>query len=192
MGTSIRDGVIMAKSSKGSQYERDVCRQLSLWWTEGKDDNSFWRTSQSGGRATTRAKQKLKTPNSYGDVGYLDIVGKPFIDKVLLELKRGYTKDISILDFLDKNRGEPILLKWWDKAEKERKLAKRKHTIIIFRRDRHKSCILINAGLFTKMIDWFGDFSRNYIIIKRNKLKLIAIELDTFLAWCHPDFFRRT
>jgi hypothetical protein len=181
----------MAKSSKGSQYERDVCRQLSLWWTEGKDDNSFWRTSQSGGRATTRAKQKLKTPNSYGDVGYLDIEGKPFIDKVLLELKRGYTKDISVLDFLDKNKGEPILLKWWDKAEKERKLAKRKHTIIIFRRDRHKSCILISASLFAKMIDWFGDFSRNYIIIKRNKLKLIAIELDQFLDWCHPDFFKR-
>jgi hypothetical protein len=181
----------MTKSSKGSQYERNTCRQLSLWWTNEKDDSSFWRTSQSGGRATTRAKQKLKTPNSYGDVGYLDVSGKPFIDKVLLELKRGYTKDISILDFLDKNKGEPILLKWWNKAEKERKLAKRKYIFIIFRRDRHKSCVLIKGSLFGKIQDWFGTFNHNILHIKYKNLKLVALELDKFLNWCNPNFFEK-
>jgi len=184
----------MAKSSKGSQYERDTCKQLGLWWTQDSEkpsDAIFWRTSQSGGRATTRAKQKLKTPNSYGDVGYLDIDGKPFIDEVLLELKRGYTNDISILDFLDKTKGEPILLKWWNKAEKEQRLSKRKYIFIVFRRDRHKSCILIKGQAFGKMQDWFGAFQYDILHITHKNLKLVAIELEKFLNWCHPDFFRK-
>jgi len=145
----------------------------------------------SGGRATTRSKRKLKTPNSYGDVGYLDIKGKPFIDQVLLELKRGYTKDISILDFLDKNKGEPLLLKWWNKSEKERELAERKYILIIFRRDRHKSCILMKGSLFGKMQDMFGKFDDNILHIKHKHLKLVAVELVKLLDWCHPDFFKR-
>ena len=192
MGTTIRNEIkSMAKSNKGSPYERTICKQLSLWWSGDEDQEVFWRTSMSGGRATIRAKQKLKTPNSYGDVGYLDTIGKPFIDKVLLELKRGYTKDISILDFLDKNRGEPILLKWWNKAEKERRLAKRKYIFIIFRRDRHKSCILLKEQVFGKMKDWFGTFNNNIINIKHKNLKLVAIELDKFLDWCNPNFFQK-
>jgi len=181
----------MARSAKGSQYERDTCKQLSLWWTGDKDVEVFWRCSQSGGRATTRAKQGKKTPNSYGDVSYLDAIGKPFIDKVLLELKRGYTNSISILDFLDKNKGQPILLKWWDKAEKERLLAKRKYTLIIFRRDHHKSCVLMRSTLFGKMQDMFGVFTNDLLTVQHKKLKFVVVELDKFLDWCHPDFFRK-
>jgi hypothetical protein len=184
----------MAKSSKGSQYERDTCKQLSLWYTQDEKkphSDVFWRTSQSGGRATTRAKKGKKTAYAYGDVTFTDPIGQPFISKCLLELKRGYTKDISILDFLDKNKGEPILLKWWNKSEKERRLAKRKYILIIFRRDRHKSCILMKGTLFGKMQDMFGAFNNNILHIKYKNLKLVAIELDKFLDWCHPDFFKR-
>ena len=179
------------KSAKGSAFERSTCKQLSLWWTGDKDVEVFWRCSQSGGRATTRAKRNLKTPNSYGDVSYLDVAGKPFIDKVLLELKRGYTKDISILDFLDKNKGEPLLLKWWNKAEKERRLANRKYILIIFRRDRHKSCVLLKGSLFGKIQDLFGTFENDILHIKHKDLKLVAVQLESFLDWCHPDFFKR-
>jgi hypothetical protein len=181
----------MTKSSKGSQYERDTCTQLSLWWSENKNDSIFWRTSMSGGRATTRAKQGKKTAFAYGDVTFTDPIGKPFISKCLLELKRGYTKDISILDFLDKNKGEPLLLKWWNKAEKERRLANRKYILIIFRRDRHKSCVLLKGSLFGKIQDLFGTFENDILHIKHKDLKLVAVQLESFLDWCHPDFFKR-
>ena len=180
-------------SKKGPNFERSKCKQLSLWWTQDETEphtGAFWRTANSGGRATIRAKQKLKTPNSYGDVGYLDACGKPFIDNCLLELKRGYTKDISILDLLDKKTGIPILLKWYNKAEEERKLAKRKYTIIIFRRDRHESCILLEKPLFGKIKDMFGTFKNDSIIINTKKHKFIVLQLNEFLDWCHPDFFR--
>lgn len=81
----------MAKSSKGAAFEREVCKQLSLWWTHGESDAVFWRSSGSGARATTRMKQNKKTPYEYGDVSFTDPIGKPFIDYFLVELKRGYS-----------------------------------------------------------------------------------------------------
>jgi hypothetical protein len=107
-------GIKMAKSSKGSSFEREVCKLLSLWWTQDLNpprDDVFWRTSQSGGRATERMKKNVATAYSSGDVTFIDPIGQPFIDALMIELKRGYTSEIAILDFLDKSKGQPILAK---------------------------------------------------------------------------------
>lgn len=183
----------MAKSNKGPPFEREICKQLSLWWTQDfdkPDDAVFWRTSQSGGRATTRAKKNLKTAYAYGDVTFTNPIGKPFIDSCLVELKRGYTKDISVLDFLDKTKGIPILVKWWEKATDERHLAGRKYTVLIFRRDRHKQCIMISISMYNNLVDWFGVFSAGSIEITTKKYNLIILDLVKFLDWCNPDFFK--
>jgi len=77
---------------KGQDFERDTCKKLSLWYSNGEREDYFWRTAGSGARATSRFKKAKSTENSAGDVGYLDISGKPFIDYFMLELKRGFTK----------------------------------------------------------------------------------------------------
>ncbi len=77
--------------AKGGEFERNICKQLSLWWTENERDDIFWRTAGSGARHTTRQKKNISTENSAGDVCYIDQLGKPFIDYFLMELKRGYT-----------------------------------------------------------------------------------------------------
>lgn len=76
-------------SKKGSNFERQICRQLSLWWSGGIRDDVFWRTSQSGGRATQRAKFGKDTYGSYGDVAAVDPVGTPLLKVFTIELKRG-------------------------------------------------------------------------------------------------------
>lgn len=53
---------------KGQDLERSISRQLSLWWSNGEADDWFWRASQSGGRATQRAKKGMRTLNSAGDL----------------------------------------------------------------------------------------------------------------------------
>lgn len=88
------------KANKGGQYERAVCKQLSLWWTHGERDDVFWRSSQSGGRATTRAKRGLRTHGSYGDIAAVDPIGEPLIKFATIELKRGHTHG-SAGDLLD-------------------------------------------------------------------------------------------
>jgi len=184
----------MPKAQKGSQYERDTCKKLSLWWTQDFDkprDDVFWRCSQSGGRATTRAKKNIKTAYSYGDVTFIDPIGKPFIDSCLVELKRGYTNDISILDFLDKTKGSPLLIKWWEKGNKEMEIANRKYTIILFRRDRHISCIMMGLNMARDMEEWFGFVTEETIRIQVAGFNLVIMKLTSFLNWCHPDFFNR-
>jgi hypothetical protein len=77
--------------NKGGEYEREISKQLSLWVSKGKRDDLIWRTSASGGRATTRSKKKLETAYAYGDLTFTDPKAKPLFDLAVIEAKRGYT-----------------------------------------------------------------------------------------------------
>lgn len=91
----------MRGRGKGSQFERDLCRQLSLWWTNGSRDDVFWRSAQSGGRATFRAKKGKQTFGSYGDIAATDPIGRPLLDLMTIEAKKGYGKKGTAFDALD-------------------------------------------------------------------------------------------
>jgi len=77
------------KARKGGQYEREICKLLSRWWSHNQRDDIFWRSSQSGGRATQRKKSGLSTYGSYGDVAAVDPIGDPLIRMFTVEIKRG-------------------------------------------------------------------------------------------------------
>lgn len=92
--------------AKGGRFERDICRRLSVWWTgDPHTDVLFWRTSQSGGRATTRAKSHKRTTRAHcGDIMALDDRGATLTRFITWELKKGYNGDAaaniqSLLDF---------------------------------------------------------------------------------------------
>ena len=44
---------------KGGEYERTVCKKLSLWVSNGTRDDIFWRSAMSGGRATLQRKKGI-------------------------------------------------------------------------------------------------------------------------------------
>jgi len=79
----------MTKAAKGSEFEREICKKISLWWTNDERDDVFWRSAQSGGRATQRAKSGKKTHGSYGDLTALDPIGEPLLKVWTMEMKRG-------------------------------------------------------------------------------------------------------
>ena len=175
----------MPTTGKGAEFERDICKKLSLWWTEGERDDVFWRTSGSGSRATTRGKLSIDTAYSHGDVTFIDPIGKPFIDACLIELKRGYTDSISILDLLDRPSGKMRLVEWWDKAHEEKVFSGRKWTIIIFKRNRREPCVLMCWEMFKQLRDLYGDLEHIRI---RAKVDLCVIKLSRFLH-IHQTFF---
>jgi len=178
----------MSKSKKGSAFERDTCRELSLWWSDGERDDIFWRTSGSGARATTRRKQEKRTAYEAGDVGFRCPTGKLFVDFFLLELKRGYSNKISILDILDKYSGKkPLLLQWWGKAEEERKSIKRQFSLIIFRRNSRRTCMLMDLKLYNLFQDQCGDFFSDVIFINRVTFQWVVISLVDFFNWVSPS-----
>jgi len=103
---------------KGMKFERDICVKLSLWWSGGKDDDIFWRSNASGGRATNRAKKGKATPGQYGDITAIDPVGEALIRLTPLELKKGYPK-VTVHDLLDHlpKQKPPVFWEWVRQAQ---------------------------------------------------------------------------
>ena len=199
----------MTKSLKGSQYEREFCKELSLWFSHNKQDDVFWRTAGSGARATMRMKKGIRTADSYGDVGALREEGKPFTKTTLLELKRGYTgkkgsksnRHLSLLNLLDntilaKRKKNPVLIEWWKKAQKERKLAGRKRTFIVFRRDRKQGCIMMSRKVYKWLAKHNGVMCCPpfYAVAWLNwkGTELMVLKVEDFFKWCDPTIFGST
>lgn len=193
----------MGKGQKGNKFEREFCKQLSLWWSWNKRDDIFWRTSASGARATIRSRKNIKTADSYGDITAMRKSGKLLTQNCLIELKRGYTtkkgkKNISWIDVLNiidttKNiKTKPALYEWWLKAEKQAKEAKRKYILIIFRRDRKEACLMLNEKIFL-ICNQYSLSEIKYIktIFKKAKnKKVIIININDFFKWCPPSTFK--
>jgi hypothetical protein len=107
----------MRKSGdKGASFERQVAKELSLWWTHGARDDVFWRTNASGGRARIRKDQRgLGTFGQYGDLQATDPLGQPLLDLLSIEVKKGYNRE-SAFQALDKRpRGGRMSQCQWEK-----------------------------------------------------------------------------
>src|SRR5574343_1504424 len=130
--------------AKGSAFEREVCKKLSLWWTHGERDDVFWRTAGSGARATTRSKGGRKTFGQYGDVQATDPIGQPLIDLFSIEIKRGYPQATlsTVLDASPKMKRQPLLL-FADQALRSCEQSGAWSWMVIHKRDQRKATVLI-------------------------------------------------
>ena len=176
--------------AKGGASENETCRELSLWWSNGKTSALFRRTQMSGGKATVRARKKKKTPYEYGDITFSEPEAKPLIDFLLIENKSGYKDDINVLDFIDSPKKHPQLLKWWWKCEKERKEAKRQFSVIIFRRTRKSKCIMIEMQMMVELEELCGEYDDNAIDLSHNEDSWVIMLFNDFLCWITPETIR--
>jgi hypothetical protein len=138
------EACLMTKSSKGNSFERQLCKDLSLWWTNGENDSVFWRTSGSGGRATSRHSRSKRTKNQYGDVCVVDAIGQPFIDLFVVEAKRGYSSS-SLANLLDRPRDacQQIWEEWIQQAQEAHERAGSFSWMIIAQRDRRERIVVL-------------------------------------------------
>ena len=178
---------------KGSSFERTMCKEFSLWWTNKERDDVFWRTSQSGGRATQRAKSGKRTSDSYGDMMAVDEDGKPLTKFILTEFKKGYSKDLGLLIIIDGKQQIPILKGWWDKNEKIRKESGRQYGVLIFQRDYKKPCIVMDSDLFGLLESYIGEWCMTDLVeisFTESVTKLVAVPLFPFFDWCSSETMR--
>lgn len=131
-------------SKKGPSWEREFSELLSAWWSDGQRTDLFWRTSQSGGRATVRTRKSLTTVGQYGDITATDPEGLPFIKVFTPELKRGYGTS-SPFDILDRGPKSTSKLYWdWiEKAQETVKAAGSKFWLFVVRRDRRVPFVIM-------------------------------------------------
>lgn len=144
--------------AKGSSFEREMAKKLSLWWSSGERDDVFWRSQSSGARHTIRRKAGKDTHGQVGDLTATHPSGESLISNVIIELKRGYNRSV-IHDFLDGEPGKSHEIRQW--VEKVDEQSKAKHGgrwMIIHRRDRREPLVYISEETY----DWIDGRAEEY------------------------------
>jgi hypothetical protein len=139
-------------SLKGGEYERELSRTISLWWSQDNplcpepDDLIFWRSTQSGGRATTRAKKGKKADLHCADLCAINPIGEPLLKVLLIESKRGYPKATLnlLIDKPDTKKSVDLdsYEQWFAKAEVDRQRSGALYWAIIHRRDGRQALMI--------------------------------------------------
>lgn len=173
--------------AKGSSYEREICKLLSNWWSPGRDD-IFWRSSQSGGRATQRMKKGKSTFGSYGDIAAVDPIGAPLLKAFTIELKRGRSHGDpgDLLDFKNDNE-KHAFAKTILQAVRSAEHAKSISWLIISRRDHRQSVVFFASRFASELIREPPEFCFRYRMkIDGLRIDLMGMRLDDFLKDVPP------
>jgi hypothetical protein len=176
---------------KGADFERTICKRLSLWWTYGDRDDVFWRSSQSGGRATIRHRKGKRTAGSYGDITALDPIGEPLTQLFTIELKRG------------RSHGEPgdlldcsgslnchAFIKALRQARTAHETADSRSWLLISRRDRRQPVVFFPSWLISERGPLFharpGFLSPPVFRFLLEEEDFIGTVLEKFLKFADP------
>jgi hypothetical protein len=124
--------------AKGSSFERDVCKKLSLWASSGLREDLYWRSSMSGGRSTIQAKKGKQNLTQAGDISSIDRTGSEFIEKFCVECK--HYKTLDLIPGIIHSRG--ALYGFWKRLIKDAAGCK-KLPILIARQNRLPSLVLV-------------------------------------------------
>lgn len=140
--------MMSSKAKKGSSFEREFAKRLSLWWTDNEMDDVFWRSSNSGGRATLRGKSNQSTYMQAGDIAATRPEGNLLLEVMTFELKRGYPK-CNIHDSLDKmDSHKPTQWEmFWQQSRTSATLNKSFSHVLITKRDRRQAMIWMPRNL---------------------------------------------
>jgi hypothetical protein len=72
---------------KGAAFERDICKRLSLWLSEGKQEDCLWRSAMSGGRSTVAAAKGKRLAAQAGDITAINDIGLRLTKDFFIECK---------------------------------------------------------------------------------------------------------
>ena len=167
--------------AKGGQFERDMAKVISLWFSRGKDDDLLGRSSQSGGRATVR-RRKGKGTKHCGDLAATCTAGEPLTKLLTWELKKGYNTD-TIFNLFDRPKAcGKTWFKWFDQATEAARNAGTPYWCVIHRRDHRDPIIALPDG-FVEALIGLGC----YFPIGMTLGPVIILRLETFFQSVDPQ-----
>jgi len=169
---------------KGKRFEKELSKELSQWMTEGERDDLFYLSSGSGSRFTARQKQGKDTANSCGDIGLLDPIGQPLLDKFSIEAKCGYNDSLDLLSLVDSDNKNHMILDWITKAHKEIEEAGRPYFMIIIQRDRKNKVVVVSNDFFNLLGIW--PEKELSIYIKEMLFGFSIVDYDAFFHVFRP------
>lgn len=176
--------------AKGGAFEREISKELSLWWTHGERDDIFWRSHGSGARATARRKTGKATAFQDGDICITDPIGQPLLKAVTIELKKGYPK-WNIKALLDTNKKDPELAVFFEQCKREKENSKTEGWWLITRQQSRNKLLFFDKGfkvLFSKLGCFIADF--DYIMINHKHEIIYCVRLEDFFNKINSDIFK--
>lgn len=128
--------------AKGAEYERLVCKRLSLWMSRGLRTDLFWRSAMSGGRATV-AHKLGRSVSQGGDITAVDTRGAPLTDAMLIECK--HYGQIDLRGLLPSGPKDGIAAWWW---QCQRDAVRQSKLPLLFARCRTAEYVVTNVDGF--------------------------------------------
>lgn len=127
---------------KGSAYERNICQRLSLWVSQDKRTDVFWRSAMSGGRATLQAQRKhgKKFDAQAGDISAIHPLGALLIDHFVVDSK--HYKDFNTAGLIFGQQGD--LMPLWAKLVEEADGVK-KEPMLICKQNRKPEIVMVRG-----------------------------------------------
>ena len=139
--------------SKGSSFERDGCKRLSLWWTSGASDQVFWRNSGFLARGPGCKEHQ------YGDLHAIDAEGSWFAKNVNVEFK--FYKDLRILEIVDKpSKKHVLLLRHWEQCVGDAEASDRE-PMLVAKRNFAEPFVVCHSDLAQHLVE-AGDMIEFY------------------------------
>ena len=161
--------------SKGASFEREVCVLLSKWLSNGTQEDIFWRSALSGGRATVAFKRGKRLASQVGDISCIHPIGNHFISSFAPECK-----NYANLDWQGLLTGKGKLLQFWNEIKNQ---ASRydKHPFLIARQNRMRSVVCLDSTGLNKL-----NILRRKAILISPPNGMFIFDFETFLKVCQP------
>jgi hypothetical protein len=126
---------------KGSAFERQLCRRLSLLVSEGTRTDCFWRSAMSGGRARLQLNKDIVNQTQAGDISSISELGFWLINTYTIEAK--HYKDLQLASGFLSNTG--ALYEFWRKLRQDC-LITRKLPLMIAKQNNRPTLMLTLPG----------------------------------------------
>ncbi len=191
---------------KGGSFEIEVASILSLWWSDGENDNIFYRSQSSGARATRRNKIGKETKFQHGDISPSDKEGEKLLSHWHIECKTGYggkekIKDANgnvvksiqyrwdILDLIDSSQKQTVFEMMWEQCCRDANLSSRE-PVLIFRRNQRKICVAITSDYLRNLVSFYGSPPCKRIRYDWEDFHIFMMPFKEFLVWLHdPEIY---
>ena len=172
----------MSGKSKGSAFEREVCKMLNVWLTGKKKPYVFWRSPSSGALATIH----IENENMSGDIVGFSNEAELICSIINFELKTGY-KETSIDKFLKYNKTDK-LKEFWTQCIND--CNNKKYPMLIYRKKGlNTPWVCIDKELYMKLKDNLSKF--RYIMLHFKDIRdMYIFELKEFFNAIKPDNIR--
>jgi hypothetical protein len=161
---------------KGSAFERNCCKKLSLWLSDGKEEDLLWRSSISGGRSTVGLKSGKTLSNQAGDISAVSPKGHLLTNRFLIECKS--YKDLELWKLFYGDKG--VIAGFWKKLLIDSKKYD-KEPMLIVKQNTQKVLIILGWQAHDSM--FIDDNYFNHITIDPENISndMFIGDFDKFL-----------